>query len=51
MLIVIGIVAGWLATRFIPFGPTIKGLYIIADLIGAIVAVFVIAIIVALITK
>ena len=34
VLIVVGIVAGWLATRFIPFGPTIKGLYILSDLIG-----------------
>jgi len=51
VLIVVGIIAGWLATRFRPFGPMIKGLYILSDLIGAVVAVFVIAIIVAWITK
>jgi len=51
VLIVIGIIAGWLATRFMPFGPTIKGLHILSDLIGAVVVVFVIAIIVALMTK
>jgi len=49
VLIVVGIIAGWLATRFMPFGPTIKGLYILSDLIGAVVVVFVIAIIVALV--
>ena len=49
VLIVVGIIAGWLAARFIPFGPTIKGLYILSDLVGAVVVVGVIAIIVALI--
>jgi uncharacterized membrane protein YeaQ/YmgE (transglycosylase-associated protein family) len=51
VLIVVGIIAGWLATRFMPFGPTIKGLYILPDLIDAGVVVFVIAIIVALVVK
>jgi uncharacterized membrane protein YeaQ/YmgE (transglycosylase-associated protein family) len=51
VLIVVGIIAGWLATKFMPFGPAIKGLYILSDAIGAVVVVFVIAIIAALITK